>query len=395
MFKKLFNIPIYLNLKEVGLLEFVFSITPMLTGFSLWGLPMGLLMWVVLVVLVMMQGNVHMGKFKPMAIFVAYWAIHDLLIMFVDNVNINGEIQQAIYFLSFFLLFPRLNFEKLKGSLNWIALIAMGGLLYQWGFVAAGEGVHPLQIPGLTMSEGRLEQLSLRPSSFFMEPASYVAFMVCPLAMALLEKKYPWAIALILSIFLTTSTTGLVGAFIMLVMSVFGKRMRVTSIMGVFIVGFGLFYALTNLEVFEVGVAKVENTDVNSNVRLSQGPYVVSTMESAEYVFGAPYISAYNYCVSRGVMNVSFYGESVYLSTLWIMILCYGVVGLLLYLNIFFNIAKKSRVTWPLIAFLLATIISSSYRFSTVFIFIMVVLMVVIKNEQMEKQYAKHNSISH
>ena len=393
MKKRNFNIPKYLNLKDIGGLELFFSITPMLAGFSLLGIPMSLLMWVILVAIVMMQGNIHMGKFKPMSIFVAYWAIHDFLIMFVDNVNIIGEIQQVIYFLSFFLLFPRLNFEKLKGSMNWIALIAMGGLLYQWGFVVAGEGVHPLQIPGLTMPEGRLEQLSLRPSSFFMEPSSYVAFMVCPLAMALLEKKYPWAIVLILSIFLTTSTTGLVASFIMLAMSVFGKRMRGISIIGIFIVGFCLYYALTNLEIFELGVEKVENTDVNSNVRLSQGPYVVSTMESAEFVFGAPYISAYNYCISKGVMNVVFYGDSVYISTFWFLILCYGVVGLLLYLNIFFYIAKKSRVTWPLLAFLLATIISSSYRFSIVFIFIMVVLMVIIKNEQMEKKYAKLNSI--
>ena len=391
MSKSKLNISEYLHLKDVGFLEMVYAITPMLIGFNFRTIPMGVLMWTLLVMLVMVRGEVKLGRLRPMILFAVYWAFHDFAMMLIDSVNINNKIQQVLFFLAFFLLYPQLNLEKLRGSLNWVALIAIAGLLYQWSMIVSGNGVHPLEIPGLTMPEHRLDQFSLRPSSFFMEPAAYTAYMICPLAVSLNERKYAWSIAIILSLFLSTSTTGLILSFVMLGVNAFTNlRKAKLSTIAIAVIAIGLYIALINLQAFEYSVEKFETTDTEENVRLFQGPHIVSTMQPEEFLFGAPYSSPYEYCKAGRATQVEFYGESVYMSTLWYMILCYGIVGLVLYLNIYVKVAMKSRITWPLMTCLFATLFSSSYRISSSFIFILILLMVMIRAEEMDIEHREY-----
>ena len=387
MFRILRGISEYLHIKHVGLLELLFSFTPMLSGFSLYGLPLSVLMWALLLAIIFIQhGKLSLRNFVPLTLFAVYWVVHTVVIMIYDDVNLNGFIAQLLYFFAVYALYPNMDSKKLKGSLNWVAIIAMGGLLYQWTFVLRGEMVHPLEIPGLEMSDERLEQLNLRPSSFFMEPAAYVAFMVCPLAFSLIERKFIWAGVLILSIYLTTSTTGLVGSFIMLGASLIRKERNLKSYVWNAILGGVLFYSLFNFDVFEYGVTKFENTDTETNVRLVQGRYVVSTMRPSEYYFGAPYSTAYNYSLAGRAPDVVYYGKTVYMSTFWLMILLYGVIGLLLYLNIYFQILRKNWRTLPLIAFMFAVMFSGGYGVGTGFVFTLVVLLCMVGTTKCEKE---------
>ena len=387
--KKLFK---YLHLRDVGFLEFTFAITPMLGGFSLGSLPMSLVMWLLLLVIAISKGKFKPKNFVPLTIFIVYWILHQFFIMFVDDVNFVGFLQQLIWFGAVYVLFPILNLQKLRGALNWVALISIAGLLYQWGIISAGGEVGPLGIPGLTMSDFRMEGLSVRPSSFYMEPATYVSFMICPLALALIEKKYAWSIAIILSIFLTTSTTGLVLSFIMLVMSLFANKIKTSSVIGVLAVGVGLFYVLTHFSAFDYGVNKLETTDVEKNVRLSQAPYIVSTMYSSEYLFGAPYSTPYNYCISGRATDVIYYGNTVYMSTFWSMILLYGVIGLILYLNIYYRIFRMSKVIWPLLACLLATMFSDPDNIQGSYIY-KLIFMLVLAIDDVKERFRPNNSL--
>lgn len=373
-------------MKDVGMLEMLFALTPMLSGFSLGGFPMSVLIWIILimVVLIKKKGG-RLEKFKPLTLFIVYWLVHNLFVSVTDNVNLNGIIQQVLMFLAFYLMCPILRINKLRGSLNWVALVSIVGLLYQWTILVAGGLVHPLGIPGLSMSEARMEILLSRPSSFFMEPAAYVAFMLCPLALSLIDRKYVWSSVMVLSIFLTTSTTGLVLSFVLLGVSLFGveKGKKLSNISLLILVAAGLFYALIHFEAFETGVEKIENTDAETNIRLSQGPYVVSTMQPAEYLFGAPYATAYTYCKSGRAPNVVMYGESVYTSTFWTCLLLYGIVGLILYLNIYYNILKRSKITMPLVVSLVLVMFSSEYWIGVHFIYTLTFLLVLVKSDRL------------
>ena len=373
----------YLHLRDVGLLELTFALTPMMSGFGFAGLPLSALMWMLLLLIVVTQcRQLKLKSFLPLTMFVGYWGFHELVIMFVDNTNLNGLIVHTLYFFSIFVLYHQMNFNKLCGSSNWVALIAIMGLLWQWGDVMHGNGVHPLEIPGLSMSEYRLNTSLLRPSSFFMEPAAYVAYMMCPLSLALMERKYLWAVIMILSIFFTTSTTGIFISFVMLAMSLIANRIKARSVITISVLIFCLFFALTHFQVFDAGIKKLENTNTETNVRLNQGPYIVSTMHVTEYIFGVPYSSSYNYCKAGRATNVAYYDDSVYMSTFWLLILRYGIIGLLLYLNIYWHIIQRSRQTLPLITCLCIVMFSSGYGIQSTYIFTLIFLLIIALNDQ-------------
>lgn len=369
-----------LHLKDVGLLELLFSLTPLLSGFDLGSFSLSWLMWVFLIgVAILKYGKLPIKDFRPFTIFIIYWFLHTMIIIVVDNdeVNFNGIIGQAIYFSSVYVLFPSLNIDRLRGSLNFVMIIAIAGLLYQWGIILRGSLVHPLEIPGLTMPSERLYSLSLRPSSFFMEPAAYVAFAICPLFFALIKRQWLWSMIIILSMFLTTSTTGIALSFIMLGATLYADKFKSRNVVIVMILGVGLFYALYHYEIFSVGVEKIENTYVDTNVRLTQGRHIASTMHPEEYILGAPYSSPYHYCKDRGLTNdIQIDGETIFMSTIWFLILCYGIVGLVLYLHIYWCILKLNKKTVPMVACLVTVMFTSGYTIGVSYIFTLIFLLV-------------------
>lgn len=383
----------YLNLRNVGILELVFALTPLLMGFSLGPLPLSVLMWLLLIgICIIRNGKVKPRTFNPLVCFIVYWGIHQLLWMLSTDLNINAQISQVIYFSAIFFLYPSMDANKIRGAMNWVAIISILGLLFQWSEIVRGNGVHPLEIPGLSMAENRVETDSLRPSSFYMEPAAYVSYMICPLALALIDKKYIWAVIMILTIFLTTSTTGILLSFILLAASLLSNKAKGSSILIVLVLGAGMVYALNTLEEFSAGLEKLENTDASTNVRLSQGPNVVSSMQPGEYIFGVPYSSAYNYCKAGRFTDVVYYGESVYMSTFWDMILRFGIVGLFFYLLIYFKLFKMSRLIWPMLFCLLATMFSDPDAIGPSYSYKLIFMLVIATSEVRHKQSFKIKS---
>lgn len=391
MAKGSLNIFNYLNLNKIGVLELAFALTPILMGFKLGPLPLSVLMWPLLILLSVIKAKgIKTKDFRPLTVFVVYWLVHQLIMMLISDVNANTIISQLLYFVAVYFLYPTLDSEKLRGALNWVAIISIIGLLYQWVDIARGNLVHPIEIPGLTIeAENRLETLSLRPSSFYMEPAAYVAFMICPLAFALIDKKYLWAGLIIFSMFLTTSTTGIALSFIILFVSLFsGRKFRFSSLIIVLLLGGAMIYALGTFEAFEGGIEKLENTEASTNIRLSQGPRVVGSMHPEEYIFGVPYSSAYNYCRAGRYTDVLYYGESVYMSTFWDMILCYGIVGLVLYLLIYVRLFKMSRLIWPILIGLCATLFSDPDGIKSNFVYKLIFMLVIALSDK-QLSYSK------
>lgn len=359
MFRKVID---YLSLRHVGGIELFFATLPILSAYNLMGIPLQVILWGGLFVLLIFSPKKReVPILKSFAILAAFVLVHDFIYLFIARGNLNAYIMQIFYFGCIFMTVKTFNIEKLKGSLNFVAIISMIGLIYQWSIIAAGESVHPIQIPFLNMEEIRLDAVSARPSSFFMEPAAYVAFMYLPLAFSLIDKKFIWTAIIIFSDFLTTSTTGILTSFIMLIVYIFTQDVSIKIKLLTITIGVVIFYTLTNIEVFQAGVDKLKNTDIEANVRLIQGPYIVSTMSPFEMIAGATYNSAYDYCFDGRAPYVVVKENQVFISTVWMLILKYGFVGLFLYLFFYYKIGKGSRKTIPLIICLVATMFSSGF----------------------------------
>ena len=385
MFRKIID---YLNLRQAGGIELFFALLPILSAYGFHGIPLLVFLWISLFVWLFFKSNIRQTPwFKPLMALTVFVLVHDFIYLFIAKGNLNAYIMQIFYFGCIFMAAKVFDMEKLKGSLNLVAFISIVGLLYQWGLIAVGGEVHPIQLPFLDMGENRLETFSIRPSSFFMEPAAYVAFMYLPLAFSLQDRKFIWTIAIILSEFLTTSTTGLLTSFIMLIAYVFSQKVSFKIRFFTIAMGVAMVLALNNVEAFQTGVNKLEDTDVETNIRLAQGPYVVGTMESLEMVAGAPYHNAYDYCMEGRAPMAVFYKEEGYMSTIWMIILKYGFIGLFLYLLVYYKMLRDNRETIPLIVCLLATMFSSGYGLGINYVYTSTGLLLMYSNYIQELSY--------
>lgn len=358
----------YLNIKQAGGIELFFSTLLILSAYNFNGIPLQVILWGLLFVLLLAKKKCKKNVFLPLVFLAIYIIVHDFVYLFIANGNVNAFIMQIVYFGCMMMAINVFDINRLKGAMNLIAIISMIGLLYQWGVIASGGGIHPIQIPFLDIDKSRLETLTVRPSSFFMEPAAYVEFMYIPLIFSLIDKKFLWSAIIIISEFLTTSTTGVLTSFIMLIAYVFTQKVSLRMRLFTILLGCAMLFSLAHFNAFKGSIEKLDNTDVETNMRLSQGPYVVSTMTLDEMVFGASYSSAYQYCRAGRAPYVTFYDDEVFMSTTWKLILIYGFIGLFLYLSFYYKLVRGKRETIPLVVCLVAVMFSSGYGIGVSFV---------------------------
>lgn len=356
----------YLHLRDVGGLELLIAFFPILIGYTVFGLPMGLLISLFLIVVYFFRkGQNHKLKNNPIMVFLMFMTIHDILVFAflksAQGVFINNLIGRVLYVMGILSVVNVLDYKKFRGSVNWVSLLCMAGMLYHFSLVLRGQSFSPLTLPFLpTQEESSRAFMEVdRPTSFFWEPQAYVTFMLVPLVFALEEKKYSWVAVITLTIFMSSSTTGLVIVFILIGFTLFigredKKNRKAYSNFLLIAVSVVMLFVLFRSGLFEQGLSRTEDKRMNAEdeIRLVQGPTVIGSMEIGEYVLGAPYANAYQFCIDKHITNrVFIYGEnSMYMPTFWNVILLYGGVGLFFYLSIYWFYYKRNKPLRPYIA---------------------------------------------
>lgn len=374
-----------LHLKDIGIVELLFAFTPILCGFSAAGLRLADYMWIIILSVVLIKHeSLKVTNYKPFFIFTVYWCIHEFVINFIVDpgyMNFLGYGMTLFSFLCVFSLQNVIDVKKLEGSINWVVVISLIGLIYQWTDVVRGDSVHPLEIPGLQMNVSRMENLLPRPSSFFMEPAAYAEFMLVPMWIALKNKHIWWSIVIVISVFLTTSSTGILTTFIMVGGNFLVNKSNKAKFRGA-LFAIALFFALTNMNMFSMGLEKLTTVDVETNVRLAQGPEMVSCMNTKQLPLGIPYSTPFNFYLHEAPMaDIIIYGESsIYMSTFWFMLLKFGIIGLLLYLNVYYKLFKQYEELFPLIMCHLSILFSSVVNIGVTFLFALIAMLVYKNN---------------
>lgn len=358
-----------LHLRDVGVLELLFAFTPILVRYALPGLPFSFLMPLLMIFYsVLKAGRLEIAKCEPIMLFLAFFLIHQVAWVFVmDKVPeyfLNSCLSNFVYIFTILVLGKALCYRKMVGSINWVAILSVLGMFYHFSIALRGGEFTPLNLPflgGLDTGDWLHRDAATRPMSFFSEPAVYVSFILMPLFIAMIENNYLWAGVLILSIFMSSSTTGLVLAFLIVAFFVFTQKMKskyrilVIALMGV------MAFVITQTSFFEQGTEKLVNTDVEATTRTAQGPLVVSSMKPKDFVLGVPYADAYDYCIHNSIGgSVVYYGNAVYMATFWLVILTFGIIGLFFYLNIYWHFIKNNRLLIPFILCLVATFFSSA-----------------------------------
>ena len=362
----------YLSLNQIGALELVFAFYCILSGYG-WGIVKGnilfLLIMAIIAYLRKKKNDIQLREIKWLMIFVA---IHESVLAFVINAPgymINNTISALLSCLFMFPIVKAIRMDKLIGAINCAAIVSIVGIVYHYLIIRSGGTVTPIPFPllGGVDANSRLYEEGLRPTSFYWEPAAFVTYMMVPLFLSLKEKKYIWSAIIIASMFLSTSTTGITMSLLMLVCYVFTQKVSMKSKTMITIIACAFIWMLFSTDLFSAGMDKIENTDIESASRTINGPAMVFNMPTLHLVTGMPAANPYDYYISGGFksLDIIIKDDTIFCSTIWLVLAKYGIIGILLFLWLYIKPLKTSREILPYMVMLFASMFFQSYTIGT------------------------------
>lgn len=353
-------------LDSYGLIELLYAFLPILAGYTLGGLPFGL-MYIIVLSVVAFYKTRRVWIYKPYLLLFAYIILHELVLSLtmptLPPYHLNRTINLALSMLSPVFVVPALNYKRYFNALMVVAIISGLGLIYHFVLIQSGSLVTQLTIPFLPVEEEttRLMQELNRPKSFYAEPAAFATFMVIPLFYTLKEQKYTWSVAFVILLYLSTSTTAVVESAVIIVaymMTSFSgknKGRAILLVLAFFVVGFFILHS----SLFEATFQKIEDTEVDENARLMNGLLVLPHVNAELLVFGVNSPNINDFVFENNLQSFMFYGSGygtfLFVPTFWFMLIKYGVVGLFIYLLMYYGLYKRDKQILPYLLCLLAS----------------------------------------
>ena len=382
----------YFHLDKIGGFELLFAFFPILSQYNF-----GKVYFAIIFLLIMDFISLAKGRkpymFKPLLLFLVFYIIHEIPILIGFGGNVFGFLQNLLTIASIFFIVPALRMEKLLGAIYLVALISMGGLIYHAALLLSGNigELHPLTLPFLPSfdAESRAMEIILRPTSFYWEPSSYITFMLIPMLFSLLEKKYVFTFAIVFLNLLSGSTNGIALSFLMLAFYALTQDVGLMSKVLVTIAGVAMGYFLMTSELFEVGVEKMNNTEIGSNQRLHNGIALIKAMPLEHIITGFPANDVTDYYYKNQNIKIADITPldtgNVFVSDFWGVLAKYGIIGLLLYFNIYLFFFKKDRALRPYLLTLFVAMFSQCLFPGPLFAFQMMILLVYMKYGQLHE----------
>lgn len=355
----------YLHLKDVGFIELLVAFYPLLGQYAYGRLYLEFAVLLAIDILLLFRGfskreGSKYYRYKPLEIMMAFYLLHEIVVYFAagfPSYMLGRMLTNIVVGFSVPIIASRIDINKLIGSLTWVSIMCAVGMVYHFLLLATGIGtVNPLTLPfmpELDLSSRAFEDI-YRPTSFFWEPASYATFITLIVFIYLREKKYVIAGIFALTVFLSTSTTGILYVFILLIsFLLFGKiKADNKALITIFFVILAL--ALFNVSEFSFGLEKLQNTELVGNQRLSNGPQLIKEMPLNDLVLGVPYANLNDYIMSDSSLHsggLVAHGESdeYFVSDFWYVLAKFGIVGIFLLIWIYYIAFKKCTPLKPYI----------------------------------------------
>lgn len=389
----------YLHLNKIGALEMLFAFYMILSGYT-YGPIRGTLIFLLLMVFISFfykeSTKQNMQELFWLACFVL---IHELILTFqiiVPDYMLNNLFTTILVCICIYPIAKKMNYERMLGSLNWVAILSMAGIVYHFILVQRGQEISPIQLPFMPSmdSSSRLYELSTRPRSFYWEPAAFSTFMMIPLFVALFEKKYIWAAIITVSMFLSTSSTGILMSLVMIIVTIFIQDVRIRYKIWLAVVGVFLIWFLLNSSLFEAGVTKIVETDEDNTIRLVNGPALVFNMPLQDLVTGMKAANVYDYWKAGGFHSINIIERRgfIFVPTFWLVLAKYGIIGLLLFLYLYISFLKKRELIPYIVVLFISMFFQSLMVGGAGFAFQLIFLYVFRRN--LEKNRVKSDALN-
>lgn len=370
---------IYLGIKNIGLFELLFASYPIVGGYSYSKVHMSLITLLIMDCYAYFHRKFKIN-YKPLGWIILFGILHEIILFAVLGFN-NETILTNIVFAvlmcgSIYVIAPALNYKKLIASFNLIAIISIVGLVYHIGIINMGGIVTPIKLFFMPTPDttSRLFEEGIRPVSFFWEPSAFASYMLFPLTLSLIERKYIWTIICIVSCVFSTSTNGIVFSLIVVISYLFTQKIKTKYKLFVLLLGVSIaaFVIYSDLSILEYGKDKITNTDLQETARTSNGPFLLMQMPLNHIIFGFPSNDVFSYVMSHYVSgdNLIYNVEekTIYVSAFWYLLAKYGLLGFVLYFISYINLIRLDRKIAPYIITLLVATFTQCVVFNAAYV---------------------------
>ena len=392
------NIKQIFDYKQMGLLEFMFALFPIVSGYTLGPIPVHLWWLLIMDIIAYNRYGLKIKKI-PKKYNYLFWfvTIHNFLWTVVIqqhvSIHINLSIGTFIIMSSFYFICPVIDFEKFKNSLKPLTILSIIGMVYCVFMLTRGVIIGQLPLPPFEQSRNldiTTDIILLRPNSFFPEPQAFCTYMQIPLFLSLLYKKYIVVFVIMISMVLSTSTTGLVVPFLMIGIYFFTQKVSLKWKFFIISIIACSCLLISNTSYFEKTMNKATNTDLSTNERTSVGFMTLPQLNPEELVLGIPYSNlGHMYDDGRISGDYMLLGEgsshTIFLPTFWSVWFQYGIIGLLLYLMIYIEIYKKSKLLLPFLGTVVVTMFSNPEGVGSTFVYQLCFMYCFIRAQQNNK----------
>ena len=383
-----------LNKKNYGLLELLIASVIILCQYKLGPLPLSFVICPLMVFLAYRRKRKIWGE-RSFGYLVTYILLHEIVLFVtmttIPSYHFNHIVEIALYLFALGFVIPALNYKKLITSIVLITVIVSLGILYHFLIIQTGGIVQTIRIPFLPIDQAFGERELLRPTSFFTEPSYYGTFMMVPLFLALIYRKYWLAVVCVGMVFLSTTITGVIGCVgIISFYFVTKKEGKIKSLIIFPTVVAAMGYALMNFGIFGETSAKIENQRANIETvdRVYNGILLFDKMEKQYLILGINNSNCSDYANENHLMGSLiplFEGsDQIYLPSFWDILYKYGIVGLILYLLVFYRLYKKEKSLLPYIFNAILSMLFAGGGFSSFYLFSMSFLAVFARDYKKE-----------
>lgn len=389
--------------KESSKIEYYLPFFLLLSQYKVGVISLGAIGLIILagIRLVKNGGRIPLVKTNSVTLLLIYVLVRDCInILFhVNEIStiFNKTLEYlVIYLLSIYVTDTEFHEDRLYSAWKVAGILFMGGLVYQMLMVyGLGRSVSPISIfPGYVL---RSEEISLRPSSFFAEPASFVCAMLPLEYLALKRTDYKWAFFTTLSIIATTSTVGIVLSAVLWGLALVQMKISTAKKFALIVIGGIGVWVIVNAIVFDASLLKLSDalsggSTVNS--RIICGFDTIRTMDIFQWIFGTTYNNSTEYINERmGAFSITSpvhvymaaHGH-IFLNTFCQIIFNYGLIGLFLYLRIFYSRFKSNEYELkPYLVMVLVSIFAQSKFLNSIF-FMELMLLLLYDNKRRDEK---------
>lgn len=336
--------------------------------------------------------------YYPYIGFVAYAVLRDVLRIIAGIDPVQPQINRIIeYSVVFFLVIvvsqQPFNEDRLYNNWKRAGVLFSIGLIYHFVILYVfHRNIYPISIvPGYVMSSVNPEG-SMRPCSFFAEPASFVSSMLPLEYMAMKRRDIKTAVWTTLVILLSTSTVGVILSMMVWLLEFMGRETSLKRKIIYIVVAAGVSVLFMYSEYFVSSFNKlidIVNGGGTFASRIQNGFEIVNSLSIKSILFGTNYSDAQHYVAdhlilfsSESVTMIRYRIDAIFLNTISKLIFMYGIPGLLLYFYSFLRTTKKKNVRKYVIIILISAFGQSTLLNADYFAMLMIVLLYLNESDQ-------------